>query len=116
MEKRQHNRIPLQPEGWRAEVIDEVSGNKLGEVVNLSAGGLMMITPLAVEPEALYQAELVARGPEGRHERFSAGMLVLWRTEAGRPETFWAGLQIIDIDEAGQAALAALTAALTPTD
>jgi hypothetical protein len=115
VDQRQHDRIPLEEEGWRAELLDQVSGNKLGEVVNLSQGGLMMITPLAVEPDSLYQVELRASGPDGQQERFSAGMMVLWRSEAGRPNAYWAGLQIIDIDAAAEAKLRALTAALTAT-
>ena len=112
MDKRQHNRIALEGTGWRAELIDQISGNKLGEVVNLSAGGLMLITPRAVEIESLYQVECLSTSPAGEKGRFTAGTMVLWRTAASQTHTYWAGLQIIDIDAASKARLRALGVAM----
>lgn len=112
MEKRQSNRIALAVKGWRAELNDEVSGKKLGEVVNLSQGGLMLITSTAVEIESLFQVECLTTSPDGQSGRFTAGVMVLWRIEASQKNTYWAGLQIIDIDAASQERLLALGAAI----
>jgi hypothetical protein len=112
VEKRQHTRIALDAKGWRAELIDQVSGDRLGEVVNLSPGGLMLLTPYAVEIENLYQVECRATGPDGESKRFSAGLMVLWRSDANEPDAYWAGLQIIDIDAPSQADLLALSEAM----
>ncbi|MGD8956365.1 MAG: PilZ domain-containing protein [Chromatiaceae bacterium] len=116
MEKRQHTRIALEAKGWQAELIDQVSGDRLGEVVNLSPGGLMLLTPHAVEIENLYQVECRATSPGGQHQRFTAGLMVLWRSDANEPDAYWAGLQIIDIDTPSQAALLALSEAMASAD
>lgn len=98
MEKRKHERIALEATGWQAELIDQLSGEKLGEVVNLSTGGLMIITSSPIEIDSLYQVECVSRGPNDQAARFTAGVSVLWTSPASQPDTTWAGLEIIDID------------------
>lgn len=112
MDQRKHNRVNLAGKGWRAELNDQVSGKKLGEVVNLSPGGLMLITSIAVEVESLYQVECLTTSPDGQIGRFTAGIMVLWRTGASQADTYWAGLQIIDIDAESQERLLALAAAM----
>jgi len=112
MDKRQHDRIALAGKGWRAELNDQVSGKKLGEVVNLSPAGLMLITSIAVEIESLYQVECLTTSPDGEIGRFTAGIMVLWRTGASQKDTYWAGLRIIDIDADSQERLLALGAAM----
>ncbi|MGB5253711.1 MAG: PilZ domain-containing protein [Sedimenticolaceae bacterium] len=115
MEKRQHTRIALDAKGWRAELIDQVSGDRLGEVVNLAPGGLMLLTPHTFEIENLYQVECRATGPDGQSARFTAGLMVLWRSDSNQPDAYWAGLQIIDIDAPSQAGLLALSEAMAST-
>jgi hypothetical protein len=112
MDKRKHNRVTLAGKGWRAELNDQVNGKKLGEVVNLSPGGLMLITSIAVEVESLYQVECLTTSPDGQIGRFTAGIMVLWRTGSSQTDTYWAGLQIIDIDLESQERLLALGAAM----
>ena len=107
MDKRQHKRVTLKHQGWHAELIDQVSGDALGEIVNLSPGGLMLITPKEVEIESLYQVECVTHGPGGKGGRFTAGVVALWTSEASQPDTYWAGFQIIDIDAESRAQLMA---------
>jgi hypothetical protein len=108
MEKRKHERIALETTDWRAELIDQLSGKKLGDVVNLSTNGLMMITSKPIESDSLYQLECVSHGPDGQEARFTAGVEVLWTSPASQPDTTWAGLQIIDIDLESRQALLAL--------
>lgn len=112
MEKRRYARINLSDEGWRAELINQLNDDKLGDVVNLSEGGAMIITPLALQADNLYQTECRLTGPDGQTEGFAAGMTVLWRADAAQPGNYWAGLQIIDIDEDSRGRLEALTRTL----
>jgi hypothetical protein len=112
MEKRRHNRIDLDEKGWRAELIDQVSGNRLGEVVNLSSNGMMLIAHSPIEVDNLYQVECNAHGPDDEIDRFTAGVMVLWTREASQEGTHWAGVQIIDIDGESKMRFLALTAAL----
>jgi hypothetical protein len=112
MEKRKHARIALKPAGWQAELIDQLSGEKLGDVVNLSTNGLMMITSKPIESDSLYQLECISRGPYDQVARFSAGVSVLWTSPASQPNTTWAGLEIIDINLESRQALLALSVKL----
>ena len=113
MEKRKHERFALDDAGWRAELIDQVSGRKLGDVVNLSAQGMLMIAPQPVEVDNLYQVECLSRGPRDQTARFNAGLVVLWTSPTSDSDTSWAGLQIIDIDAQSREALTALKTQLS---
>ncbi len=112
MEKRQHTRLALGDKGWRAELTEHISGEKLGEVVNLSPGGLMLLTPTKAGIENLFQVECNVVDASGQTDSFAAGVMVLWQTEASQPGTYWTGLQIIDIDKASQERLQTLHASL----
>ena len=113
MEKRRHRRIDLKDRGWRAELIDQIGGKKLGGVVSLSPNGLMLITPRALEPESLYQVRCEATSQDGDRHAFSAGIMVLWRSDASEKETYWTGMQIIDIDDDSRERLRTLSTAMT---
>lgn len=110
MDKRQHPRIDLAEEGWRAELFNQLTGNRFGEVVNISLGGLLLLTAAHLEPECLYQVELRASGPDGETEQVSAGVVALWTQAGGAAGTFWVGLQIIDISDDDWRRLRALMA------
>ncbi len=112
MDKRKHDRVSLEDKGWHAKLIDQVTGDVLGDIVNLSPGGMMLITSRDIEIESLHQVECHATSPDGQDMRFTAGTVVLWRTEASQEHTYWLGLQIIDIDEASQSRLLALGSAM----
>jgi hypothetical protein len=108
-DKRQHHRIDLADEGWRAVLSDQMNEKTIGEVVNLSRGGLMVLTGVALEPDSLYQIELRATGPNGQTESFEAGVMALWRIPAGRADVFWIGLEIIDISASDKECLLKIT-------
>lgn len=98
MEKRRDPRIPLAPRGWRAHLVDEMTGKVLGEVVNLSPGGMMLLASYTITTGSLYQVSCIASDESGRERRFSAGVTVLWRSEANQEPGCWVGLKIIDLD------------------
>lgn len=108
-ERRQHDRIDLAQDGWRAVLRDQLNDKTIGEVVNVSVGGMMVLTGVALEPDSLYQIELQATGPKGETEGFQAGVLALWRLPAGRADVYWIGLEIMDISEADKQRLAKIT-------
>lgn len=108
MEKRIYKRVSLQDKGWHARLVDQVTGDVLGDIVNLSPGGMMLITSKDFEVESLHQVECHATSPGGKITRFTMGTMALWRAEASQMHTYWVGLQIIDIDEASRSRLLAL--------
>lgn len=116
MDKRRHERITLGEKGWQATLVDQVSGETLGTVVNLSPAGMMLITESEIGVDSVHQVDCIASGPGQRSERFSAGIVVLWQAAANQAQTYWAGLQIIDIDPASQDRLVVLSADLSAGD
>lgn len=110
MDKRKHPRIPLDADGWHAEIRNQLDGNLLGQVVNLSLGGMLIIGTQVMQAETLYQIELTASTPDGETQRFNAGVMILWSSDAESPDTVWAGVQIIDMNEEDRSRLEALAA------
>ena len=113
MDNRKHLRITLRGTGWQGGLIDQITGNKLGELINLSSGGMMLITEQDLNVESLHQIECRAVGPSGKQISFGAGIFVLWKSETSQRQTYWAGVQIIDIDATSRARLIELSDAMT---
>ena len=99
MDKRKHPRIPLDTDGWHAEIRTQLDDTLVGQVVNLSLGGMLIIGTQIMAAETLYQIELSATTPDGDIQRFNAGVMILWSSKAESADTVWAGVQIIDISE-----------------
>lgn len=95
-EKRRSRRIPVQQ---HIPVIDTMSGEPLGRIGNLSAGGLMLIVDEALPEEALFQLRfpLGEGGP-----MLDIGAQAMWVDPACSPGRWWIGLRIIDITDADQ--------------
>lgn len=108
-DKRQHKRVDLADEGWRAMLSNQLNDEPIGEVVNVSLGGFMVLSGVTLEPNNLYQVQLRATGPNGETEGFAAGVMTLWRIPAGRADVSWIGLEIIDISEADKKRLVKFT-------
>ena len=108
MDKRKHPRIPLDADGWHAEIKNQLDGSPIGQVVNLSMGGMLIIGTKIMAAETLYQIELTATTPDGDTQNVNAGVMILWSAAAESPDTVWAGVQIIDISEEEKARLEAL--------
>ena len=107
-EHRRHPRFSFDEEGWRAELTNEVTGEAIGQVVNLSLGGLMAFTNTGIVQDHLYQVRVTISDPAGHVDQYSAGMRALWCSDAGTPNTYWAGFEIIDISDADLSSLEAL--------
>lgn len=110
MDKRKHPRIPLDADGWHAEIKNQLDGTFIGQVVNLSLGGMLILGTRVMQAETLYQIELTATTPDGDTQHFNAGVMILWSSEAESPDTVWAGVQIIDISKQDRSRLELLAA------
>lgn len=79
------------------QIHDINSGRLLGQVVNLTTDGLMLISPRPIESNLVFQLELVLRAAEGVKKSLQLGAESLWCSDAGEPGNFWVGFHIIDI-------------------
>jgi hypothetical protein len=88
----------------KIQVIDLNSGGVMGNLVNISAGGLMLLSEVPLAPNRLFQLSLVLPSPLDDTASIEFGAECLWVQESentGAP--CWAGFQIIDIsDQASQ--------------
>ncbi len=80
------------------EVSDQITGTRLGRVVNISAEGLMLLTQEPIVAGSIYQLKMELPNTGGDDPQTIAfGAEAVWTTEAGQPESFWTGFRIIDI-------------------
>lgn len=78
-------------------IADQITGNHIGRVVNISAEGLMLLSDEPMVTGAAYQLELILPDPKDDREKISFAAEAVWCTEASQPESFWSGFHIIDI-------------------
>lgn len=78
-------------------VIDALTGDRIGQIGNLSAEGMMLISPNHIEQGALFQMEFSLIDQEDQQHHFNVGALCLWCSAAS--SRFWAGFEIMDISE-----------------
>jgi hypothetical protein len=83
------------------EVSDQHTNSVLGQVVNISAEGLMMISNEPYATGSIYELDLKFPRLIKGHSKVSFGAEVVWSTPASQPGSHWSGFRIIDISEDG---------------
>lgn len=106
LEKRRKNRAEVDQ---NIAVINAVNGCALGQVVNISSDGFMIIGRGEIKESCLYQLNFVFAQPVGSVAELTLGAECLWLNETDAGEQFWAGFQVIDISESDNAILHSLS-------
>jgi hypothetical protein len=78
-------------------IADQITGNHIGRVVNISSEGLMLLSDEPIVTGSVYQLDLLLPNPQNNQEKISFAAEAVWCTEASQPESFWSGFHIIDI-------------------
>jgi hypothetical protein len=78
-------------------IADQITGNHIGRVVNISSEGLMLLSDEPMVAGSVYQLDLLLPNPQNNQEKISFAAEAVWCTEASQPESFWSGFHIIDI-------------------
>jgi hypothetical protein len=86
-------------------VVDGLTGERMGQIGNLSAEGLMLIAQNHIEQGSLFQMEFTLTDLGEKEHTFNVGALCLWCSVANSRSTFWAGFEIMDISERDAATL-----------
>ncbi len=86
-------------------VVNSFTGESLGRIGNLSATGMMLISPKEMGEEHFFQIGFQLSSPTMPVYKMEVGVQCLWCDEARSARTFWVGCKIIDISEADQRAL-----------
>jgi len=83
-----------------AEVVDTISGARMGQLGNLSATGMLLIGTRPPISEAVYQLRLPLPGLAQPAPEIEVGVQEQWHEDAGTPGQVWAGFRIIAITAA----------------
>ena len=81
------------------EVYDQITGDQVGKVVNISAEGLMLLSHEPFSIGSVYPFDLKLPNLIKKHSKISFGAEAVWSTEAAQPDNYWTGFRVIDISE-----------------
>ncbi len=91
--RRRHPRRAV-PE--RVELFDTMTEERIGQVGNLSAGGMLLVADRALCEDALYQLRFDL--PNGRGTRqFEVGAHILWQESGNDAQRYWVGVRFIGL-------------------
>lgn len=102
MHEHEHRVAPRKRVNEKIQVRDLNSDELIGNLVNISAGGLMLVSEAPITPNRLFQFSLTLPAPVNGIPVVEFGAECLWvqdNTETKGP--CWAGFQIIDISDLG---------------
>lgn len=91
----------------RVDVSDAHSDTVLGQLVNLSIDGLMLVGNGCIKPGTLYQLRIPLESETGS-QAVVVGAECLWCHDANESGSYWSGFQIIDISPEHQRTLAGI--------
>jgi hypothetical protein len=77
-------------------VSDQHTNITLGQVANISAEGLMLISNQPFAAGSVYELDLKLPRLVKGHSMISFGAEVAWSTPGSQPGTHWSGFRIID--------------------
>lgn len=98
----EHRVSPRKRVNEKIQVRDLNTDELIGNLVNISAGGLMLLSEIPLTPNRLFQFSLSLPAPINGITVIEFGAECLWvqdDTETSGP--CWAGFQIIDISDLG---------------
>lgn len=92
-------RARRKPVNFAAEVVDAISGRRMGQLGNLSASGMLLIGTESPRNEAIYQLRLPLPGLGTIPPQIEVGVQEQWHEDAATPGQVWAGYRIIAIGD-----------------
>jgi len=78
-------------------VVDTISAESLGIIVNVSAEGMMVLGAKDIVEGAVYQVDVPIASADNRILKLA--IECLWSAEADSGGKYWSGYQVIDISE-----------------
>lgn len=82
---------------FTAVVTDVISGQPMGFLGNLSATGMLLISPKPPRSDGLYQLQLPLQGLGPQPRPIEVGVQAQWFELAASPGQVWSGFRIISI-------------------
>lgn len=86
-------------------VQDIINDRPIGELVNISANGLMLICDEQIETNSIFQFSMTLPKEINGQSRLDIGVDCLWCRKVDNFNRYWAGFQIIDAADDTQAVI-----------
>lgn len=96
--QREQRRKSRKQVDFDAIVMDAITEQPFGRIGNLSASGMLLISPAAPGPEAIYQLRVPLPESRGTPAHIGVGVQEQWQ-ETGAADQVWAGYRIIAISD-----------------
>lgn len=93
----QQRRSPRRAPSHAVTVTDAMTGQAMGRIGNLSAGGMLLIADQTLPTGALYQVQFDLPVAEQSSRTFEVGMQLLWSETRSGPRPVWSGFRFISI-------------------
>lgn len=92
-------------------VIDKPTGQEIGQLVNISEEGIMIMGSQPIAENSIMQLSLVFDSESSPHADISIGVESLWSQSSSEDANYWTGFYIIDISEQDQQRIRDMTRA-----
>lgn len=109
IEMRELRRHPRKLPSNRIVIHDRSQQQPLGNLVNISSSGLMLMTDRELLPGHIFQLEMSLPLAAGGVQTIAFGAETLWCQSSPPSEQCWVGFQIIDMAESDTALIEQLT-------
>ena len=83
----------------KIDIVDINQGEYLGNMVNISAGGFMLLCSSPVATNQLFQLRMSLPAFINGADHIELGAECLWCNDVSNSGSWWAGFQIIDISD-----------------
>ena len=80
-------------------IIDKPTGRNIGQLVNISEEGIMIMGSELIAENSIMQLTLVFDSSSDSMPEISIGVESLWSHSGGEDAKYWTGFYIIDISE-----------------
>lgn len=88
-------RQPRRSVQGRVEVFDTITEEVVGQLGNVSMGGMLLIANRSLPDDALFQFRFNLPDGLGASRPLELGAHVLWKDRASAPGQFWVGLRFL---------------------
>ena len=83
-------------------IIDKPTGRDIGQLVNISEEGIMIMGSEPIVDNSIMQLSLIFDSSPDSNPEISIGVESLWSHSGGEDANYWTGFYIIDISEQGR--------------
>ncbi len=92
-------KVPRKKAPEKVTVYDRATESVLGQVVNMSTGGMLLLSDNPIPVDSVFRFRIALPEPIEGADALMFGAESLWGSPAMDENCYWTGFQIIDISE-----------------